>query len=167
MRYSYNAAANEVTESFDVEEVPGSQNIVVKGKMMADSSQEDLVYIKNFINDLLSKWPMFRVIRLLTPLPAALGMGWKNSQFPWGNMAKDLAVLGLVMLNWDPLVPLPGDPARNRSKGISDLTKEQRSLLRGRCDHPTHPLRVKHMPSKRTGTTVVSQLLLWVLIIVL
>jgi hypothetical protein len=85
-------------------------------------------------------------------------MAWKNSQFPWGNMAKDLAMLGLILLNWDPLVPLPGHPARNRSKGISDLTKEQRSIMRGRCDHPTHPLKLKHMPSKRSGRSRVGSL---------
>jgi hypothetical protein len=59
--------------------------------------------------------------------------------------------LGLVLLNWDPLVPLPGDPTRNRSKGISDLTKEQRSMMRSRCDHATHPLKLSHVPLKRGG----------------
>jgi hypothetical protein len=58
--YSYNAAAAEVTESFDdVDALPGA--VVVKGKISTDSSQEDLVYIKNFINDLLGTYLFYLI----------------------------------------------------------------------------------------------------------
>ena len=109
--------------------------------MVADSSQDDLAYIKNFITDLLGTYL----------LPVTLNMGWKSSQLPWGNMARELALLGLVLINWDPLVLLPGDPSHGHSKGISDLSKEQRGIFRNRCDHPTHPLKLKYVPSQQTG----------------
>jgi hypothetical protein len=143
----------EVTESFR-EEPANTDPTVVKseGQRRADASQEDLAYVKNFINDLLSMSLNLlpRPCHVLTYYLVDLGLEWKNRQFPWGNMAKDLAALGVVLVNWEPRVPLPGD-ARNRNKGISDLTKEQRALLRSRCHHPTHPLRLQSMPSKQTG----------------
>jgi hypothetical protein len=47
----------EVTESFR-EEPTDTDHTVVKseGRRRADASQEDLTYVKNFINDLLSKF---------------------------------------------------------------------------------------------------------------
>lgn len=93
---------------------------------------------------------------LPTYVPAKMGCQWAARKlFPWKGMPSKLATSGIVCHNFPDSVPFPGEDrpkSKTGSKGISDLSLADCSVLITAFAHPMHGLYFEQKPIESIGT---------------
>lgn len=74
-------------------------------------------------------------------LSGILGVKWRSDRlFPWKNMIIELAIAGVVLVNWPEDCRHPGQTPKESNRGISELTAAEQLTLMDALVHPEYPL---------------------------